>query len=122
MKKLSTFILLLLVLLLAQNAVAQQPANLTGTWKLTVETSAGSGSPEFTLKQNADSSLEGTYRGQLGETALKGTLKGNRVYLSFNISGIEIEYDGIVEGDTMKGKVKLGTLGDGTFTGTRKKA
>ena len=87
---------------------------------MAVETSAGSGSPEFDLKQPNDTTIEGSYRGQLGESTVTGTLKGNKVYLVFSISGNNIEYEGVVEGDTMKGKVKLGTMGEGTFTGRKK--
>ncbi len=111
----------LITLFLLSTTQAQQTPNVKGIWQLAVETSVGSGSPEFELKHLTDSTLEGTYRGQLGETPVKGILKGNKIFISFNISGNEIEYDGIVEGDTMKGKLKLGTMGEGTFTGSRKK-
>ncbi len=110
-----------LFIFLFNSTQAQQTPNVKGIWQLAVETSVGSGSPEFELKHITDSTLEGTYRGQLGESPLKGTLKGNKIFISFSISGNEIEYDGIVEGDTMKGKLKLGTMGEGTFTGSRKK-
>lgn len=123
MKKLfSFFILSFAFLLITNNRInAQQPINVKGTWNMSVETSAGSGSPTFELKQVTDSTLEGTYRGSLGETTLKGTLKGNKIYIVFTVSGIDIEYTGTVDGDNMKGTVALGTMGDGTFTGTRKK-
>ena len=123
MKKIFSFIVLpFLFLLAAANvSLAQQPINVKGTWNMTVETSAGSGSPTFELKHINDSTIEGTYRGSLGETSLKGTLKGNKIYIVFTISGIDIEYTGTVDGDTMKGTVALGTMGDGTFTGARKK-
>ncbi len=123
MKKLFSFLLLPIAFLVNTSLTvhAQQPAKVTGVWNLNVETSAGSGTPEFTLKHITDSTLEGTYRGQLGETPVKGTLKGNKVYIRFGVSGIDIEYAGIVDGDTMKGKVTLGNMGEGTFTGTRKK-
>ncbi len=122
MKKLISFCILFLVFVMINKAKAQSPINVKGTWNLTVETSAGSGSPTFDLKHITDSTLEGTYHGQLGETALKGTLKGNKIYVTFSVSGIDIEYSGTVDGDAMKGKVVLGTMGEGTFTGTRKKS
>ena len=121
MKKLFSFIILSFALLLTISVHAQQPISIAGTWNLNVETSAGSGTPEFTLKHSTDSTFEGTYRGQLGETPVKGTLKGNKFFLTFGVSNIDIEYSGTVDGDTMKGKVTLGTMGEGTFTGTRKK-
>ena len=121
MKKLFSFVILPIVMLLTISVHAQQPINVAGVWNLNVETSAGSGTPEFTIKHSTDSTLEGTYRGQLGETPVKGTLKGNKIFLTFSVSSIDIEYLGTVDGDTMKGKVTLGTMGEGTFTGTRKK-
>ena len=108
-------------------APAGQPAgapaaNVSGTWKLTVETQAGSGNPTFVLKQDGET-LSGTYKGQFGEAPLKGTIKGNEIKITFKVSGqgqeLEIEYQGTVEGNTMKGKVKLGELGEGTFTGKK---
>lgn len=123
MKKLFSFLILPIAFLLITGnlAYSQQPINVKGIWNLTVETSAGSGSPTFELKHITDSTLEGTYRGSLGETTLKGTLKGNKIYIVFTVSGIDIEYTGTVDGDNMKGTVALGTMGDGTFTGIRKK-
>ncbi len=100
---------------------AQTPVTVTGTWNIIAESPLGNGTPVFELNHTSDTTFTGTYRGQLGETAVKGTIKGNKFYLSFDISGNLIEYDGVVDGDTMKGKLKLGTMGEGTFTGTRKK-
>ncbi len=121
-----TKMLSLLLLFVTGTAVtevnAQQPVNVKGVWIMQVETSVGSGTPEFDLKHLTDSTLEGSYRGQLGETPVKGTLRGTAIRLVFTISGNDIEYEGIVDGDTMKGKLKLGTMGEGTFTGTRRKS
>jgi hypothetical protein len=100
---------------------AQQHANVKGNWKMSVESSVGSGSPEFDLKHVDETTLTGTYKGQLGEATVKGTIKENKIHLEFDISGNLIEYDGTVDGDNMKGSVKLGSMGEGTFTGTKKK-
>jgi hypothetical protein len=58
--------------------------------------------------------------GQLGDSDVKGTLKGNIINLEFNICGETITYDGTVTGNEMKGKVKLGSIAEGTFTGKKK--
>ena len=100
---------------------AQATVNVTGTWNIIVETPVGNGTPVIEIKQLSDTTFVGTYRGQLGETELKGTIKGNKIYFSFDASGNLVEYDGVVDGDTIKGKLKLGNMGEGTFTGTRKK-
>jgi hypothetical protein len=105
----------------ATSAKAQKHTNVNGTWKMKVETSVGSGSPVFDLKHASDSTLSGTYRGQLGEATVKGTVKVKAIHLEFSVSGNLVEYDGVVDQDAMKGTVKLGSMGSGTFTGTRNK-
>lgn len=122
MKVISYLILSATLMLTLSSVNAQQHANVKGNWKMSVETSVGSGSPEFDLKHVDATTLTGTYKGQLGESAVKGTIKENKIHLEFDINGNLIEYDGIVDGDTMKGSVKLGSMGEGTFTGARKKS
>jgi hypothetical protein len=119
MKRQSLFFLLPLVLLLA-SANVRFAENVTGTWMMEVQTDMGSGSPTFVLKQDEKGVITGTYSGQLGETPVKGTLKEDAIHLEFDIQGNLIQYDGTVAGDTMKGKVKLGSIAEGTFSGNRK--
>ncbi len=87
---------------------------------MTVETSAGSGTPVFVLKQENDTLITGTYKGQFGEAPVNGTIKFNKINLKFSASDLAMEYTGTVDGNSMKGKVVFGTMGEGTFTGTRK--
>jgi hypothetical protein len=96
------------------------PAKVTGTWNMAVETSAGSGTPVFVLRQEGDTLISGTYKGQFGEAPVKGTIKNNKIDLKFSASDMAIEYTGTVDGNSVKGKVVFGTMGEGTFTGTRK--
>jgi hypothetical protein len=97
-------------------------ANVTGTWNMTVESPMGTGNPVFTLTQKG-ADVTGTYKGQLGEAPVKGTVKGNALELKYNINAqgteLAITYAGTVEGDTMKGKVSYGDMGEGTFTGKK---
>jgi hypothetical protein len=98
-------------------------ANLTGTWNFTVETQAGSGSPTFAIKQDGET-LTGTYKGQLGEGPINGTRKGDDVSITVKVNfqgqDFEVLYTGKVNADgTMKGKVKLGDLGEGDWTAKR---
>jgi hypothetical protein len=107
----------------AQNKDVAAPAGITGTWTLTVESPNGTGNPVFNLKQEGEK-ITGTYKGALGEAPVTGTLKGKDLTISFKTSGGQageqtVEYTGTVEGATMKGKVKLGALGEGTFTGKK---
>lgn len=110
----------LAVIIMIASAFQAQPAKVTGTWNMSVETSAGSGTPVFTLKQENDTLITGKYTGQFGEMPVKGTIKANNIVLKFTINDIEFNYSGTVDGNTMKGKVVIASYGEGTFTGTRK--
>jgi hypothetical protein len=102
--------------------VGAQSTNVTGNWKLTIETPNGSGGPSLVLKQEKEE-LTGTYKGRFGDTPLKGTVKGKDIKFTTKVSAqgqdILVEYEGTVDGDTMKGKVKFGEMGEGTFTGKK---
>ena len=105
-------------------AVAQVAgaADVTGTWVMAVETGAGSGSPTFVLVQSGEA-LTGSYKGQLGEAQVTGTVKGDDVTIEYKIDAqgqtLAVKYTGKVEGNSMSGKVVLGTFGEGTFKGTK---
>jgi hypothetical protein len=95
--------------------------DVTGAWSVTVETEAGSGNPSFTFKQEGEK-LTGRYKGLLGEADLTGTVKGDKIEFSFKVSGqVEgvVNYAGTTDGKTMKGKVSLAGLGEGTFSGKK---
>ena len=97
-------------------------ADVTGTWIMSVQTSAGSGSPTFVLVQKGEA-LSGSYRGQLGEAQVSGTVKDDEVTIEYKVDGqagsLAVKYSGKTDGKTMSGKVSLGQLGEGTFTGTK---
>lgn len=120
----------LLVLVLASHmAWGQTPTqatntntDVTGIWNMEVKSTAGNGTPTFDLKHKSATAVIGTYKGRLGDAEVKGTVKGNLIHLEFTINDTRIEYDGIVDGDSVKGTIKFGKLAEGTFTGTRKKA
>jgi hypothetical protein len=97
--------------------------DLTGTWGLDVVTQAGTGTPTVVLEQKGET-LSGQYSGQLGEAPVTGTIKGNEFTFSFTFTmegtTATVIYRGTAEGDTMKGTVTLGEMGEGTFTGKKK--
>jgi hypothetical protein len=103
----------------------KEDVNVTGDWVFQVETDAGSGSPSFSFKQTGEK-LEGDYKGTFGEAKVAGTVKGTAIAFSFATDAqgmkLTITYEGTVEKDSnsMKGKVKLGDLAEGTFTAKRK--
>jgi hypothetical protein len=95
--------------------------DVTGAWNVTVETDAGSGNPSFTFKQEGEK-LTGRYKGLLGEFDLTGSVKGDKIEFSFKATGqVEgvVTYSGTTDGKTMKGKVNLAGLGEGTFSGKK---
>ena len=97
--------------------------DVTGTWSFQVESAAGTGTPTMTFKQDGEK-LSGHYSGQLGEAPLAGTLKGTAIEFTIDVSvqgtDVHIVYSGTVEKDSMKGKVKLGEFGEGSFTAKKK--
>jgi len=112
------------LLAVAAFTVAQiaSAADVTGTWLMAVETGAGSGSPTFVLVQKGEA-LSGSYKGMLGEAQVSGTVKGDEVTIEYKVEGqgqtLAVKYSGKTDGKTMSGKVSLGQLGEGTFTGTK---
>jgi len=108
--------------MLAGLTAGAQSKNLSGNWKLTIETPNGPGSPSLVLKHEGEK-LTGTYKGRFGESPLEGTVKDKDIKFTVKVNAqgqeFQIDYTGTVEGDTMKGKVKFGDFGEGTFSGKK---
>ncbi len=105
----------------AAGGLAQdKPADVAGTWNITVDIGGNTGTPSVALKQDGEK-LTGTYSSQVfGEQKVTGTIKGNAITFEFTASlegnAVKVTYSGTVDKATMKGKVALGELGEGTFT------
>ena len=103
----------------AARGAAQAKVDVTGKWAFNVETSAGAGTPTFTFKQDGEK-LTGHYTGTFGEADLTGTVKGADITFSFTVdaqgNSLKETYTGTVDKDTMKGKLVIEGLGEGTFT------
>jgi len=111
------------IFMLSAAGSAQAKADLTGKWTFTVETSAGSGTPTITLKQDGEK-LTGHYSGQLGEADLTGSAKGEDVTFKFAVVAegmpLNCTYTGRIESkDRLKGSVDIAGLATGTFTAAR---
>jgi hypothetical protein len=108
----------------AKRTAASGAADVSGTWAVVVDAGKGSEKPTLMFKQDGEK-LSGYYRGQFGGAALRGTIKGNAIdfWVSLAVDGIgaRLTYSGTVDKDTMKGTATVGNLGEGTFTGTRKR-
>ena len=115
--------LVIALALLVSATVFAQAANVTGEWAFTVTTDQGAGNPVLTFKQEGEK-LTGKYAGQLGAADLTGTVKGNVIHFAFtlDVQGQQapVTYDGTIEKNTMKGKMDIGGMVSGTFTGTKK--
>src|SRR6185503_17478283 len=96
-------------------------ADVSGKWEFSVETSQGSGSPSFVLKQQGEK-LTGTYSGLLGSAEVTGIVKGNEIEFTFDTDQAgKVRYKGTIESATrMRGEVEYGDLGKGTFTASKK--
>jgi hypothetical protein len=109
--------------LLVPARLGAQATNVTGEWAFNVQTDQGGGTPTITLKQDGEK-LTGTYVGQLGNADLTGTVKGAAIHFTFtlDVQGQQapVTYDGTVEKNTMKGKMDIGGMVNGTFTATKK--
>lgn len=103
-------------------APAPVAANVSGSWTLNVDTPMGAREMKLVATQNGQT-LAGTMQTELGELPITGTVNGSNVAFVMNVNAqgmeLKIDYAGTVEGDAMKGTVKLGDFGDGTWTGKR---
>ena len=112
------------VFLMGSIVWAQARADVSGVWTFTVESAAGTSTPTVTFKQEGEK-LTGHYSSALvGEAELAGTVKGQTInfVVSVDVQGtkLQLTYTGTIEGkDSMKGKLSLGELGDGTFSAKR---
>ncbi len=114
--------------LLAPLPASAQPADLSGSWLLSVEINGTTTTPKLTLTQSADS-LSGNYASEtLGTASIRGTVDGNGFTISFTASmqgqPIPVRYQGTLEEDgTLKGTLQIadGAI-SGTFTGRKEPA
>ncbi len=107
----------------ADAAAASDKTDISGAWVFQVESSAGSGSPTFTFKQDGEK-LAGQYKGAFGEAPLTGTVKGGKVDFTIKVDAqgqqMTLTYTGTVEKDgSMKGTAELGEVGSATWTAKR---
>jgi hypothetical protein len=111
--------------LAATVAAQKQEFDLTGEWVFEVQTDAGTGSPTFSLKQTGNK-VTGKYKGLLGEADVTGSVSGKTFKLTFSGdaqgTAITATYDGEFESaTTVKGKMDMGGMASGTFTGKKAK-
>jgi hypothetical protein len=95
---------------------ADQPANVAGTWKVSVSGGAGSAEQTIVLKQDGNK-ITGTFKGPRQSGPLEGTVDGKNI--SFHVSTrVPLDYKGTVDGDSMKGTM-TGNGKTGAWTAAR---
>lgn len=119
-----SFLFVLIIMVFSFTSAAKANSNISGKWIMDVRLEAGSGTPSFDLTQEGET-ITGTYTGQLGEAPVTGTIKDNNIELNIKVAAMGQEiamlYTGILKEDGgMKGTVKIGQFGEGTFTGKKK--
>lgn len=116
---------LAITLLASTMADAQAKIDISGEWAFDVQTDQGAGNPTFVFKQDGQK-ITGKYKGILGAADLTGTINGQAIKFSFSGdaqgTAVTVTYEGEVENsNSMKGKMDLGGMAQGTFTGKRVK-
>jgi hypothetical protein len=102
---------------------ADEPAKVTGSWEMSIETPRGTMTQTLTLQQDGNT-LKGTLKGQRGEAPVTGSVTGNKI--SFTVTrdtpngSFTIEYSGTVDGDSMTGTAHSERF-DGKWTAKRGK-
>ena len=92
-----------------------------GSWKITVNTPMGAQEVTATIVTSGDA-FTGKTEGRLGSQEISGKVDGDTLTWSANITNpmpMTLDFNATVSGDTMSGKVKLGSFGDGPLTGVR---
>src|SRR5262249_39806688 len=100
-------------------------ADISGTWKLSVDLEDGShGDPTFVFKQE-DGKLTGTYDGPLGQYKVTGSVEGAKAVFGFDFTidgeASKASYTGNIESSTkMTGTVEFKNRPPGKVTATNK--
>lgn len=108
--------LLALSLLLVFSAFA---ADVTGKWSLSVDSGATHGDTEIDLKQEG-AKLTGMYKGSGGESALRGSVKGDAIEFTVTVGKHKMLYQGTVNGNQMSGAMQIPGIDEGRWTATKK--
>jgi hypothetical protein len=119
-------IVVLLGLALGTAGAGAGAPNISGTWTFSVAADGDKpGTIMFTFKHEGEK-LSGTYSGPMGEYPISGTVKGDKVAFSFEVtrkSTMTVSYTGTIESPTkMSGTLEyIGGGARGKWTATKKK-
>lgn len=97
-------------------------SSVDGTWNTTMNTPMGAQQGTLTLVTSGDD-LTGKLAGPQGEIDITdGKVDGDKATWKAKLTSpmpMTLEFDAEVNGDDIKGNVKLGAFGNATFSGTR---
>ena len=119
----------MIALLLSASGLAAQekpakPADVAGTWDLSVTSPNGTGNRLLTLRQDGEK-LTGEIESSVGTGKVAGSVKENTIAFTATVTmdtgTFEIAYSGKVDGDKMSGDVDFGDYGNGTWSGVRRR-
>jgi hypothetical protein len=104
---------------------APKKVDVTGAWQLSMEGPQGAMEFTTTFKQDGEK-VTGTQTNPMGgEDKFEGTIKGDKLeyILKIDMGGqaMSITFTATVDGDSMKGSIAMGDMGNSPFTGKRKK-
>jgi hypothetical protein len=122
MKSIVTYfgVLLFAAVMLTGRALngAETPADISGTWTVSVTGAAGRATQTITIQQQEEA-ITGKFKGPRQSGTLTGTVKGSQV--AFHVKAhVPIDYTGTADGDSMKGTL-VGGKKSGEWTATRVK-
>ena len=113
MKRTTTIIAAILatMFLLSVVALAEDPAKVGGTWEMTSQGRQGPVTSTLTIDQSGGK-FKGTLKGRMGETPIEGTVDGNKIAFTIERDTpngkFTMNYSGTVDGDNIKGTIKMG--------------
>jgi autotransporter translocation and assembly factor TamB len=124
MKTLAAILVAAAVALVPVAAQDAKKIDITGQWEMTVESPQGQMVITANYKQQGET-LTGTHVSEMGESPLKGTVKGADIEYTITIDMggqvMSIVHKAKVDGDTIKGTADIEGMGSITFTAKRKK-
>jgi hypothetical protein len=108
-----TFVMFLLLLLATVVSARPNPANVAGTWTISVSEGGQAAEQTVDLKQDGGK-ITGTFKGPRQQGTLEGTVDGNNIKFHVN-TRVPFDYTGTVDGNSMKGTFTArGKTGDWT--------
>jgi hypothetical protein len=98
------------------------PAQVHGSWGVTIQYLRGVGEQKFTLEQSGND-LTGAHAGEIYNSKIKGTIHAEQIELHsrMEVPGnvIPWTFKGRVQGSQMTGSVNMGEYGNATWKATR---